>query len=283
MNSLPRGPMKRRSGPRKTANLSDSIHHQLNMYALAASAAGVGMLALAQPAEARIVYTPDHRKLTTGNLYVDLNHDGAPDFSLSMKGLYWSRKCTYCGQYLSVDGYPNPGAAVMGMDIEASALRKGRLIGSRDTFVVYRSRGLQMAAGWDEKLSSKRFFAVSGQFANKMDRFLGVRFEIRGKYHYGWIRFANVTVTFKNGLTPVVRAVLDGYAYETIPGKSIKAGQTKEAADDFTSENFGPDASLTNPIPNTPQPAALGLLALGSPGLSIWRRKESALLRDRAA
>ena len=43
---------------RKTAKLSESIHQQLSMYALAASAAGVGMLA--QPAEAKIVYTPVH-------------------------------------------------------------------------------------------------------------------------------------------------------------------------------------------------------------------------------
>jgi hypothetical protein len=49
--------MKRSSGPRKTANFSRSIHQQLNMYALAAGAAGVGVLALAQPAEAKIVYT----------------------------------------------------------------------------------------------------------------------------------------------------------------------------------------------------------------------------------
>jgi hypothetical protein len=32
--------------PRKTLKLSESIHHQLNAYALAATTAGVGMLAL---------------------------------------------------------------------------------------------------------------------------------------------------------------------------------------------------------------------------------------------
>ncbi len=43
--------------PTIPARLSASIHQQLNAYALAASAAGVGMLALVQPAEAKIVYT----------------------------------------------------------------------------------------------------------------------------------------------------------------------------------------------------------------------------------
>jgi hypothetical protein len=52
--------MKRSSRLRKTAKLSESVHHQLNMYALAATAAGVGMLAFVQPSEAEIVYTPSH-------------------------------------------------------------------------------------------------------------------------------------------------------------------------------------------------------------------------------
>jgi hypothetical protein len=47
--------MKRSSGPRKTANLSESVHQHLNMYAIAAGAAGVGMLALAPRSEAKIV------------------------------------------------------------------------------------------------------------------------------------------------------------------------------------------------------------------------------------
>jgi len=43
--------------PRKPANFSHSVHHRLDMYALAASAAGVAALALAQPAEAKVIYT----------------------------------------------------------------------------------------------------------------------------------------------------------------------------------------------------------------------------------
>ena len=46
--------------PRKPASLSLSVHHRLNMYALAASAAGVSLLALAPPSEAEIVYTKAH-------------------------------------------------------------------------------------------------------------------------------------------------------------------------------------------------------------------------------
>ncbi|HXM21782.1 MAG TPA: hypothetical protein VN948_11010 [Terriglobales bacterium] len=47
--------MTRSSRLRKTANLPKSVQHQLSMYMVAAGAAGVGMLALARAAEAKIV------------------------------------------------------------------------------------------------------------------------------------------------------------------------------------------------------------------------------------
>jgi hypothetical protein len=78
--------MKRLSGPRKTSNLSQSIHQQLNMYAIAAGAAGVGLLALAQPAQAKIVYTAANTKLPiNAPFYLDLNHDGIKDFKLYLR------------------------------------------------------------------------------------------------------------------------------------------------------------------------------------------------------
>ena len=81
--------MKRSSGSRKTAsNLSESVHQQLNMYALAAGAAGVSVVALAQPVEAKIVYTKAN--VTIGRRGVrsytlDLNNDGITDFVLLEK------------------------------------------------------------------------------------------------------------------------------------------------------------------------------------------------------
>lgn len=49
--------MKASPLPRKAARISDSLHRQLNMYALAAGAARVGALVSASPAEAKVVYT----------------------------------------------------------------------------------------------------------------------------------------------------------------------------------------------------------------------------------
>jgi hypothetical protein len=43
MNHFGRGLMTRRSRPRTTADLPESLHQRLNMYGLAASAAGVSL------------------------------------------------------------------------------------------------------------------------------------------------------------------------------------------------------------------------------------------------
>src|ERR1700679_2216190 len=77
--------MKRSSGPRKTANLSESVHHKLNVYALAAGAAGVGILASAPPSEAKVVYTAAQITIPGFTpVPLDLNHDGVKDMSF-----YW--------------------------------------------------------------------------------------------------------------------------------------------------------------------------------------------------
>jgi hypothetical protein len=48
---------------RKTAKLRQSVHHDLTAYALAAGAAGVSLLSLAQPSEAEVVYTPANQTI----------------------------------------------------------------------------------------------------------------------------------------------------------------------------------------------------------------------------
>jgi len=93
--------------------------------------------------------------------------------------------------------------------------------------------------------------------------YLGLKVLIEGKVHFGWVR-VKMNVGYADYIT--------GYAYETIPNKPIVAGQTKGPDDDV--ENDNPGASITNPVPDIPQHASLGALAMGAPGLSIWRRKE---------
>jgi hypothetical protein len=245
--------MKRSSGPRKTAsNLSESVHKQLNWYELAASAAGVGVLALTQAAGAKVVYTPVHHIVGRNERYrVSLNHGEIGD--LTFVNRYGCNQ-DYCQDALSA--IPSAGNAVEGKFTVAYALEPGVKIGPKEPF-----SGEIMAFS----SSSEGTF---GQWANVSNRYLGLKFIIKGKAHYGWLR---LTVRLSGHAR--ITATLSGYAYETIPNKAIIAGQTK-GTDDVNSMEQPNPASLTVP---TPEPASLGALAMGAPGLSIWRRKESAL------
>jgi hypothetical protein len=76
---------------------------------------------------------------------------------------------------------------------------------------------------WRTAIGHSSTFA--GQWANGgkgvRDRYLGLRFIIKGQVHYGWVR---LNVSFKNG---EFSGLLTGYAYETIPNKAIATGKTK--------------------------------------------------------
>ena len=57
------------------------------------------------------------------------------------------------------------------------------------------------------------------------NRYLGLKFVIDGKVHYGWARL-NVTLGHHRQYGDV-SGTLTGYAYETIPNKAITTGKTK--------------------------------------------------------
>jgi len=222
--------MKLSSGPRKTAYLSESVTHHLNMYALAAGTAGVAAVALAQPAGARIVYTPTHVTIPCCNPFpLDLNHDGVNDLSFTWN--YSTR-----GSSLRLAGVqPN---AVIGYHVRqtgfASALKGGVRVGPKGRFV-----GASFAVMFGNNSGN-----YAGQWTDVKNRYLGVKFSSRKKTHFGWVRL-NVSHTPPTGID----AVITGYAYETIAGKSIITGKTK-----------GPDDGAEQ---TATAPATLGRLALG--------------------
>jgi hypothetical protein len=123
--------MTRSPWPRKTpVNLSESISRQLNTYAIAAGAAGVGILALAQPAEAKIVFTPTWQQvLPRSSVKLDLNNDGVTDFQLLNTRLhsieFSSRTFLSTMKVLP----KNQGNAIWGTGRSASLLTSGVTIG----------------------------------------------------------------------------------------------------------------------------------------------------------
>lgn len=238
--------MKRSSRFRKTANLPASVQRQLNAYAISAAAVGVGMLALAPPSEAKIVYTPAHMHLAHGVTKLDLNHDGTADFTF--------RYGRTAGDYYLLIDHAVKGNRVWGTKQIASALAAGVSVGSKGQFAPGHFRMAECTFPGTTACGS-------APWVNVTDRYLGLKFKVKGRNHYGWAR---LTVTESVG--HAISATLTGYAYETVPNKPIITGKTK-GPDEIGAKE--PDASLTLPIQ---EPASLGLLAMGAPGLSSWRR-----------
>jgi hypothetical protein len=246
----------KRSGPRDKAILSDSVLHRLNMYAVAASAAGVSVLALTLPADAKIVYTPAHVKVAPqSRYYIDFDHDGNPD-------VYLQRKSQYYVDFVCGSGAEGNGVAVTRVNGKlAVAIFSGATIGPTRKFLKDSSSYPGLATG--NSVNSPGAPPVwTGRWANGgkglKNRYLGVRFKAGdGHFHYGWAR---ITVIIENPkINDINTVLLTGYAYETIPNQPIVAGDTKGT--DGIPE--APDAALTTP---TPEPATLGALALGVPG-----------------
>jgi hypothetical protein len=245
--------MKRPSRPARTpASLSDSTNRKLNMYALAASAAGVGVLACTQPAEAKIVYTPTWVEIAPNSkIGLDLNHDGIADFSLS------NHQTSYGFDKFTVVTFSD---AVWGAGTHASALRAGVRIGPKGRFQPTHSL---MATHRVHCGSSYCTSRTAGPWDNVTRRYLGLKFSVKGKVHYGWARL-DVTIT-EHGIF----AALTGYAYETVPNTAIVTGKTNGPDEPAGSSSSNPK-SLSIP---GPQPVTLGLLAQGARGLDIWRKR----------
>jgi hypothetical protein len=241
---------------RSSKGLSEPFHRHLDVYALAASTAGVSLLALLQPAEGEIVYTPTNQKIgVNSSLNLDLNHDGITDFQI------WNKYSFRNAIEAKLGVKPMLAAnRIAGNSEYAAALPGGVPIGGSARFPI---KGDGIMVWWFYSFSSTICCGSYGPWRNVKNRYLGLKFSINGETHYGWARL-NVSSP-----KPKITATLTGYAYETEANKAIDAGQTKEAA---TSEMWRPRGHEPQQV------SALGLLALGSMGQSIWRREEDSSL-----
>jgi len=229
---------------RKSSRLSD-FDRRLNMYALAATAAGVGALALAQPVEGKIIYAKTNKSIgPRTTLHLDLNHDGIKDFDLKDT----LTTTTASGKFAALSAGPDQKQnAVWGHTVPfrayASALSANVEVGPKGQFLP--AVGL-MAAYSVSGGRRPGNFSCTGPWGNVTKRYLGLKFMIGGAEHFGWARL-NVSC---NG--PAVNARLTGYAYETVPNQSILTGKEK-----------GPD-DADNPISAEGPSGTLGRLTLGA-------------------
>jgi hypothetical protein len=217
--------------------LPAALHHRLNAYALAAGAAGIGLLALAEPSSAEIIYTKTNQVMgKEGTIYLDLNHDGITDVTIENR---YNRYCNIfgtCRTYASLAAVPPGNNEVVYNVYGAVAMKAGMGIGARDAF----KGGKEMMVRGSDSLSY-----AFGSWFNVTNRYLGVKFNINGETHYGWVR---LSVQNQGGIT--ITATLTGYAYETLPNTPLTAGKTQGPADSAESGD--------------PAVGTLGKLALGS-------------------
>jgi hypothetical protein len=147
-----------------------------------AGATGVGLLASVHPAGARIVYTPTHQVINPHQHYdLDLNHDGITDFVLRNRISCNTDQCFYELLENPAVGNRAIGVAPQSQFAYASALPANVGIGPKDKFIAraaFLAFVYQGGGGTDSR----------GPWANVTNHYLGLRFMIKGKVHYGWAR-----------------------------------------------------------------------------------------------
>jgi hypothetical protein len=186
------------------------------VYALAASAAGVGWLALTPLAEAEVVYTPASVFIPYNGVHtydLDLDGDGITDFTITE----FRFSDTDLG-FASINVDPASGNGVIGSykyTTEAVALTRGAIIGSSRKFAPKQARMVEYGV-------SGGGIYTGGDWRKSNPRFLGLSFRINGETHYGWARLIVKLGQDKLKMT----AYLSGYAYETVANQSIRAGST---------------------------------------------------------
>jgi hypothetical protein len=240
--------------------LSRITHQRLNMYTLAAGAAGVSALALGPTAEAKVVYTPAHVAILgpRGSYSLDLNHDGIVDFKITNTTRFDTDQA-FWALFANAQAAGNSAIGTFvyrGFPADARALYQGSQIGPSQRFFP---RDVKMASFY----VGGGGYSAHGNWPHATNRYLGVQFQIDGETHYGWARFTVQTL----GHPARILAELTGYAYETTANTPIAAGQTT-GGDEAGSK----EVKLESWRAPSNHSSMLGLLAGGSPALAMWRR-----------
>jgi len=214
--------------------LNSQLNQRLLAYVATAGAAGVGVLAMTQPANAKIVYTPADKEISVTGLYLDLNHDGIPDYEFHTSGLgtEWNAYAAPL-KFNKLMNHANPLAAGV-------TVGPGADFGGGEQWMV------------NFCICSGSFGSV-GPWAGKENDYAGFEFNINGAAHFGWARFST-------GISGLDTITLTGYAYETVSLKPIVTGDTGGGDEDSADQS---DPAAASP---ESQPAGLGRLALGAAG-----------------
>jgi hypothetical protein len=234
----------------KGKQLGENLSRRLAAYTLAATAtAGLGLTAAAAPTEASII-----SHTTSLNLSCPTSSRGIAQLDLGITKsvqLTFQEHCTNfrSGALLVVGGpvsLANASTSRQGF-LRPAAARLGK--GSPIQGFTTGPAGVLAARGCCSVANQGNWFPSSPASTSGPARargYLGFEFGPKGGEHVGWVAMSVVAsgVDFAAHIT--------GYAYDTVPGQTIKAGQT-------------------SPVP---EPPTLSLLALGAAGLIALRKRK---------
>jgi len=173
----------------------------------------VTMFCSAAPSHATVIYKSMYVYMVNqGTYYYDFNGDGVTDLTLAL-----NLQQNSCGYAITAVETPARGNGAEGKP--PAPLQSGDPIGPNQAFIG----GAQTMATL--KYPNCGHWGYSGPWPRGEVRYLGVSFLIDGETHYAWVSVEfDVILTFG---PPKLVAKLTGYAYETVPGMPINAGQTK--------------------------------------------------------
>jgi len=235
--------------------MTNSLQKKLMKYSLATGAIMLAGIS----ANAQVVYTdvdPDETFATVDTQYdLDLNNDGTVDFHiLRLSGTAGAAiRVVSCPAGNEVLG----STSATGAFFNAYALDADVAIDATETIWNGTINGGALTLAWG---------SGSGNWAaGATDKYLGLRFDIDGATHYGWVRLdaaaAGESFTVKD------------FAYESTPELGIIAGDMGSPAEDFeVTLNVDMSEAITNLLFD---PEADALYATGSfvgwtePGLDI--------------
>jgi hypothetical protein len=271
---------KRNSGAlKRVALISDALHRRLNSYAVAAGAAGVAMLACSPAAEAALVCRNLSIAFISNNTFPLTVQDQAfAPFQVAQTGSnYFSSSY---GRFFSWNRAfltPNSGGAnvLLGSGGLAANLAAGASIGPAAQFGKPGSYGMLFTYGKGFRFVAKggSLLKHRGNFDLQKSNYVGFEFSQAGAVHYGWVRLA---VSFKSSYKQHKNTILHilGYGYESSPNTAIAAGSctVTSAERPFASSDDNTHADVGKPGAVGGPGAALGMLALGRDGLSMWRK-----------
>lgn len=212
-----------KANARATSRLSASMEMRLKSYAIAAAAAGAGLFSAAQPASAQVIFTAANLQLTDGNLFLDLTCGPHVNFWIAnnIEGTIFGGN----ERELALNGSIN--GSVIEDSRGPAALPAGSVVGSSRVFTNVHKNEQIMADAY-RFIYYGTYTGAYGNFANKKQVFLGLKFNLQGQPHYGWAEFS-VDASVQKHRQLIVNATLLGYAYESTPGKAIQTGEGSAA------------------------------------------------------